>query len=218
MASMGIYAFETRFLISQLKREAEQPRSSHDFGKDIIPFLVKKAKAIAHSFEHSCIRVSPDRPAYWRDVGTLDAYFDANIDLTRARPDLDLYDREWPIWTYSEMTPPAKFIHDQAGRQGAVESSLIAGGSIVAGATVSHSLLSNRVCIRTGGEVRRSVILPEVEIGRNVRLRNVIVDRGARIPDGLVVGEDPERDAQRFRRTDAGVCLITQRMLDRLPA
>jgi glucose-1-phosphate adenylyltransferase len=216
LASMGIYAFEMRFLIAQLKRDAADPRSSHDFGKDIIPFLVREAKAIAHPFDRSCIKFAPDRPAYWRDVGTLDAYFAANLDLTEPEPDLDLHDRDWPIWTYSEMTPPAKFVHDSNGRHEKVESSLIAGGSIVAGANVSNSLLFNRVHVQTGSDVRRSVVLPEVEIGRDARLRNVIVDRGVRIPDRLVVGENPSVDAQRFRRTNAGVCLITQQMLDRL--
>lgn len=216
LASMGIYAFETEFLIAQLKRDAVDSRSNHDFGKDIIPFLVKGAKAVAHPFDRSCIKAGPDQPTYWRDVGTLDAYFAANIDLTEPWPDLDLYDRGWPIWTYSEMTPPAKFVHD--GRQEKVESSLIAGGSIVAGASVSNSLLFNRVHVHGGSELRRSVILPEVEIGRGARLRNVIIDRGVRIPEGLVVGEEPGVDAQRFRRTEAGVCLITQRMLDSLAA
>ena len=218
LASMGIYAFETRFLIAQLKRDAADPKSGHDFGKDIIPFLVREAKAIAHPFDRSCIKAATNRPSYWRDVGTLDAYFAANIDLTEPEPDLDLYDKDWPIWTYSEMTPPAKFVHDSKGRQEKVESSLIAGGSIVAGASVSNSLLFNRVHVQTGSDVRRSVVLPEVEIGRGARLRNVIIDRGVRIPEGLVVGEDPGVDAQRFRRTDAGVCLITQKMLDHLPA
>jgi glucose-1-phosphate adenylyltransferase len=218
LASMGIYAFETRFLLSQLERDASDPRSSHDFGKDIIPFLVRGARAVAHPFEYSCIRADPERPVYWRDVGTLDAYFTANIDLTEAAPDLDLYDRNWPIWTYSEMTPPAKFVHGVYNRQEMVESCLIAGGSVVAGAAVSNSLLFSRVHVDAGSDVRRSVILPEVEIGRDVRLRNVIVDRGACIPDRLVVGEDPQLDSQRFRRTEAGVCLITQGMLDRLGA
>ena len=218
LASMGIYAFETRFLLAQLKRDAADPRSSHDFGKDIIPFLVREAKAAAHPFEQSCVRTSPEWPAYWRDVGTLDAYFDANIDLTAPMPDLDLYDREWPIWTYSEMTPPAKFVRDADGRQGMVESCLIAGGSIVAGAAVSNSLLSSSVHVHGGSDIQRSVILPNVEVGQDVRLKNVIVDRGVRFPDRFVVGEDPKVDARRFRRTEGGVCLVTQAMLDGLSA
>jgi glucose-1-phosphate adenylyltransferase len=218
LASMGIYAFETQFLIAQLQRDAADPRSGHDFGKDIIPFLVKEGKAVAHPFDRSCIKAGPEGLTYWRDVGTIDAYFAANIDLTELRPDLDLYDKDWPIWTYSEMTPPAKFVRDSSGRQEKVESSIIAGGSIVSGASVSNSLLFNRVLVQSGSDVRRSVVLPEVEIGRYARLRNVIVDRGVRIPEGLVVGEDPRIDAQRFRRTEGGVCLITQRMLDRVAA
>jgi len=216
LASMGIYVFDADFLFAQLERDAADARSSHDFGKNIIPRLVKETKAIAHRFEDSCVRSKPDAPPYWRDVGTVDAYFAANMDLTREEPDLDLYDRRWPIWTYSEITPPAKFVIGGGSGRGAAICSLVSGGSIVSGATVTNSLLFTRVRVNAGSQIDRSVILPRVEIGKNVRLRNVVVDRGVRIPDRFVAGEDPQLDAQRFRRTEAGVCLITQPMMERL--
>jgi glucose-1-phosphate adenylyltransferase len=216
LASMGIYVFETKLLFELLREDAADPNSSHDFGKDIIPKLVKQGKAYAHQFSRSCLRSHCDAPCYWRDAGTLDSYFQANIDLTTVTPDLDLYDHSWPIWTYSEMVAPAKFVHDQDGRRGEAVSSLVSGDCIVSGGKLSNSLLFTGVRVKSYTTVDRTVILPQVEIGRHARLRNVIVDRGVKIPEGLVVGEDPEEDARRFRRTDEGVCLITQPMLDRL--
>jgi glucose-1-phosphate adenylyltransferase len=213
---MGIYVFETRFLIDQLRRDAANPSSNRDFGRDIIPYLVEHGTAIAHRFACSCIRSQDEAEAYWRDVGTLDAYWTANIDLTDVVPALDLYDRDWPIWSYAEITPPAKFVHDVEGRRGIGVSSLVSGGCIVSGSELRRSLLFTGVHLHSYGRVENAVILPSVEIGRGVRLTNVIVDRGVRIPDGLVVGEDPEADAARFRRTTQGVCLITQSMIDRL--
>ncbi len=218
LASMGIYVFETRFLFEQLRRDAADPSSSHDFGKDIIPYIVKHGKAVAHPFSRSCVRGAPAAPIYWRDVGTVDAYFAANIDLTEVVPELDIYDQDWPIWTYSEMTAPAKFVHDHPGRRGVAVSSLVAGGSVISGSSVWRSLLFNDVRINSYSTIELAVIMPRVEIGRNVRLRNVIIDRGVKIPDGLVVGDNVELDAQRFRRTEGGVCLITQTMIDRLAA
>jgi glucose-1-phosphate adenylyltransferase len=218
LASMGIYVFNTDFLAEVLREDAADPHSSHDFGKDIIPKLVKGAKAVAHRFSHSAIRAAPDALPYWRDVGTIDSYFAASIDLTEVVPDLDLYDHSWPIWTYSEMNAPAKFVHDFPGRRGSATSSLVAGGCVVSGSTVWRSLLFSRVRINSYSQVELGVIMPDVEIGRHVRLRNVIVDRGVRIPEGLVVGEDPDLDAKRFRRSEAGVCLITQKMIDKLSA
>jgi glucose-1-phosphate adenylyltransferase len=216
LASMGIYVFGTRFLIDQLKRDAQDKDSSRDFGKDLIPYLVRHGRAFAHRFSHSCVRSGMESEAYWRDVGTLDAYWEANIDLTAVVPALDLFDRNWPIWTFSEITPPAKFVHDQEGRRGSAISSLVAGGCIISGASVNRSLISNSVHIHSYVQVDNSVILPEVDIGRHARLRNVVVDRGVRIPPGLVVGEDPEADARMFRRTEKGICLITQPMIDGL--
>jgi glucose-1-phosphate adenylyltransferase len=218
LASMGIYVFETRFLFEVLREDANDPSSSHDFGKDIIPRLVKRGKAYAHQFSRSCLKSCEEAPCYWRDVGTLDAYFQANIDLTTVTPDLDIYDHSWPIWTHSEMVAPAKFVHDMDGRRGEAISSLVSGDCIVSGGRLSNSLLFTGVRVKSYTTVDRAVILPQVEIGRHARLSNVIVDRGVRIPEGLVVGEDPELDAKRFRRTEEGVCLITKPMIDRLEA
>jgi glucose-1-phosphate adenylyltransferase len=216
LASMGIYVFETRLLFELLREDAANPASSHDFGKDIIPRLVAKGNAHAHQFTRSCLKSCEAAPCYWRDVGTLDAYFQANIDLTTITPDLDLYDHSWPIWTHSEMVAPAKFVHDQDGRRGEAISSLVSGDCIVSGGRLSNSLLFTGVRVKSYTTVDRAVILPQVEIGRHARLKNVIVDRGVKIPEGLVVGEHPEDDARRFRRTEEGVCLITSPMLERL--
>ncbi|MBQ0820826.1 glucose-1-phosphate adenylyltransferase [Microvirga sp. HBU67558] len=216
LASMGIYVFNTRFLFDQLKRDAATPGSSRDFGKDLIPYLVEHGKAVAHRFPHSCVRSSGEAEAYWRDVGTLDAYWAANIDLTHATPALDLYDTAWPIWAHAEITPPAKVIEEEVGRRGEVVNSVLSGGCIVSGAVVRGSLLFTGTQVHPGAQLEEAVVLPGGEIARSARLRKVIVDRGVRIPEGLVVGEDPDLDGQRFRRTDSGVCLITQPMVDRL--
>ena len=189
---------------------------THDFGKDIVPYIVTHGRAVAHHFSRSCVRSANEQEAYWRDVGTVDAYWAANIDLTDFTPHLDLYDRDWPIWTYGEITPPAKFVHDQVGRRGQALSSLVSGGCIISGATLRRTLLFTWVRVNSYASVENAVILPYVDIGRSARLTNVVVDRGVRIPPGLVVGEDPALDAQRFRRTDQGICLITQPMIDRL--
>ena len=216
LASMGIYVFDTAFLIDQLRRDAADATSSHDFGKDIIPRLVAEGRAIAHRFEASCVRSEFERAPYWRDVGTVDAYWEANIDLTNVLPPLDLYDRDWPIWTYAEITPPAKFVHDVDGRRGEAIASLVSGGCIVSGATARRSLLFTNVRLHSYARLEGAVLLPQVDVGQHARLTNVVVDRGVRIPEGLVVGEDPVLDAQRFRRTEKGICLITQAMLDRM--
>jgi len=216
LCSMGIYVFATKFLFDQLRRDAADVNSSRDFGKDIIPYLVKHGKALAHRYTESCVRSGFEAEAYWRDVGTLDAYWQANIDLTEVIPALDLYDSEWPIWTYGEVTPPAKFVHDMEGRRGQAISSLVSGGCIISGASLRRSLLFTRVRMNSFSSVDNSVVMPDVDVGRSARLSNVIVDRGVRIPEGLVVGEDPLEDAKRFRRTDQGVVLITQAMLDKL--
>ncbi len=216
LASMGIYVFETKFLIDQLKRDAADPNSTHDFGKDIIPYIVKHGSARAHHFSRSCVRSTQETAPYWRDVGTVDAYWEANIDLTGVVPELDLYDRDWPIWTYGEITPPAKFVHDDEGRRGQAISSLVSGGCIVSGSSLRRALLFTGVRVNSYGSIENGVILPYVEVGRSARLKNVVIDAHVRIPEGLVVGEDPELDAKRFRRTDKGICLITQPMIDRL--
>ncbi len=216
LASMGIYVFETRFLFDQLRRDAEDANSAHDFGKDIIPYLVRNGKAVAHHFANSCVRSGQETEAYWRDVGTVDAYWQANIDLTDVVPSLDIYETEWPIWTHAAITPPAKFVHDQEGRRGMAVSSLVSGGCIVSGASLRHSLLFTGVHVHSYARVENAVVLPFVQIGEHARLKNVVIDRGVRIPERMVVGEDEERDAARFRRTPNGICLITQAMIDRL--
>jgi glucose-1-phosphate adenylyltransferase len=216
LASMGIYAFRREALNDQLRRDAADPGSSRDFGRDIIPWLVANGRAYAHRFSESCVRSNLEGSAYWRDVGTLDAYWSANIDLTGVMPELDLYDRDWPIWTYSEITPPAKFVQDEEGRDGSASCSLVSGGCIISGGTVRRSLLSTGMRVHSGAQVEDSVVLPYVELGKRARLRRVIVDRGVHIPDDLVIGEDPAQDAARFRRTERGVTLVTQTMIDRL--
>jgi glucose-1-phosphate adenylyltransferase len=218
LASMGIYVFETQFLLDQLKRDAADPNSNHDFGKDIIPYLVKNGRAVAHQFSRSCVRTGTDKPSYWRDVGTVDAYWSANIDLTDVVPDLDLYDRSWPIWTYAEISPPAKFVHDEDGRRGEAVTSLVSGGCIVSGASLRRSLLFTGVHLHSHAKVEGAVIMPYVDVGRHARLKNVVIDRGVQIPEGLVVGEDPELDGKRFRMSPNGICLITQPMIDGLNA
>ncbi|MBB4153451.1 glucose-1-phosphate adenylyltransferase [Sphingomonas jinjuensis] len=216
LASLGIYVFNTKFLIEQLKRDAATPGSDRDFGKDLIPYLVEHGKAQAHRFSSSCVRSATEAGSYWRDVGTIDAYWEANIDLTDVVPELDLYDRSWPLWTYSEITPPAKFVHDVDGRRGSAVASLVAGDTIVSGSSIHRSLLSTGVRTHSFAMLDEAVVLPFCHIGRGARLRRVVIDRGVVIPDGLVVGDDPTLDATRFRRTDKGVCLITQPMIDRL--
>src|SRR5262249_12456127 len=217
LASMGIYVFDTKFLFDELRRDASDPNSSHDFGKDVIPHIVKHGRAIAHQFSRSCVRGN-DQRSYWRDVGTVDAYWSANIDLTDVLPELDLYDRSWPIWTYAEITPPAKFVHDEEGRRGEAVTSLVSGGCIVSGAALRRSLLFTGVHLHSHARVENAVILPYVDVGRHARLRNVVIDRGVRIPEGLVVGEDPDLDLKRFRTTPDGVCLITLPRIDGLTA
>ncbi len=216
LASMGIYVFRTAFLMEQLRRDAATQGSSRDFGKDIIPYVVKHGKAVAHRFTTSCVRSSSEDQAYWRDVGTLDAYWEANIDLTDITPELDIYDREWPIWTYAEIKPPAKFVHDQDGRRGTAVSSLVAGDCIISGAALKRSLLFTGVRVNSFSSLEDAVVLPDCVIGRSATLRKVILDRGVKIPEGLSVGFDATLDARRFRVTEGGVRLITQAMIDRL--
>lgn len=216
LASMGIYVFDAVSLYELLRSDAADRTSRHDFGNDIIPRLVRDGRAMAHSFARSCVRSPGDIEDYWRDVGTLDAFFDANIDLTNVVPALDLYDRRWPLWVTPEMLPCAKFVHDVDGRRGMAVGSIVANGCIVSGSLVRRSVLFPGVRVHSFAEIECAVIMPRAAVGRGARLRNVIVDSDVRIPPGLVVGEDRELDAQRFRRTERGVCLITQPMLDRL--
>ena len=218
LASMGIYVFKWDFLRDLLIRDMEDENSSHDFGNDLIPEIVKNGKAQAHRFTDSCVRSSPEAPAYWRDVGTVDAFWKANIDLTDFTPDLDLWDRDWPIWTYSESVPPAKFIHDEPERRGHAVSSMVSGGCIISGTDIRQSLLFTQVKTNSFASLDGAVVLPYVNVARHARLKNVVIDRGVHIPEGLVVGEDPAEDAKWFRVTEGGITLITQEMLNRREA
>ena len=216
LASMGVYVFNTEHLFEALKRDASTPGSSRDFGKDIIPAMVAAGDAAAHPFGLSCVKSSPDAPAYWRDVGTIDAYWAANLDLTNTIPELDMYDREWPIWTYQEQLPPAKFVFDDDGRRGCAVDSLVSGGCIISGALVRRSVLFSRVRVHSYASVEESVILPEVDIGRGCELHKVVVDNGCVIPPGMKIGVDAADDTRRFFRTPSGVVLVTRAMLEKL--
>ena len=218
LASMGIYVFRWNFLRDLLIRDMQDENSSHDFGNDLIPEIVKNGKAQAHRFSDSCVRDSPDAPAYWRDVGTVDAFWRANIDLTDFNPELNLWDRDWPIWTHSESVPPAKFIHDEPDRRGSAVSSLVSGGCIISGTEIRRSLLFTQVHTNSYASLEGAVVLPYVNVARHARLTNVVIDRGVRIPEGLVVGEDTVEDAKWFRVSEGGITLITQAMLDKREA
>ncbi len=226
LASMGIYIFNAEYLYRELELDLANPDSSHDFGKDIIPKAVKNGQAAAHPFSLSAIPNKPMSPEgsasdleepYWRDVGTIDAYWDANIDLTATDPKLNLYDKHWPIWTYQAQLPPAKFVHNQDDRRGMAIESVVSGGCIVSG-KVFHSVLFSSVRVHSHAEVNWSVVLPEVQIGRGARLTRTVIDRGCQIPEGMVIGEDAALDAQRFHRSDNGITLVTVAMLSNISA
>jgi len=212
MVSLGIYVFNAAFLYEQLIRDHEAHGSLHDFGKDLIPYMVPRYRVFAHRFLNSCVNMASGVP-YWRDVGTVDAYWAANFDLTTVTPDLNLYDEDWPIWTHQEQLPPAKFVFDDEGRRGQATDSLVSGGCILSGGAVRRSLLFSNVQVRSFSNVEESVILPNVDIGRNVHLRRVIVEKNCKIPEGLSVGFDSEEDSKRFYVTDNGITLITPEML-----
>jgi glucose-1-phosphate adenylyltransferase len=212
LASMGIYVFGADFLYEALARDAEDRRSSHDFGRDLIPALAQRSRVIAHDFARSCVP-NGDRPPYWRDVGTIDAYWDSNMDLTRVTPELNLYDPEWPILTAEQPLPPAKFVFADPDRTGTALDSLIAGGCIISGARIERSLLSTSVRVNSYSRVEDSLLLPDTTVGRNVTMRKVIVDRGCMIPDGLTVGLDRATDQRLFHVSEGGVTVITREML-----
>ena len=212
LASMGIYVFNASFLYEQLIHDHDERRSSHDFGKDLIPYLVPRHRVFAHRFHDSCVNMASGVP-YWRDVGTVDAYWEANLDLTHVTPDLNLYDEDWPIWTHQEQLPPAKFVFDDDDRRGQALDSMVSGGCIISGSTVRRSLLFSNVQVRSYSSIEDSVILPNADIGRNVRLKRVIVDKNCIIPPGLMVGFDPVEDQKRFHVTENGITLITPEML-----
>jgi glucose-1-phosphate adenylyltransferase len=217
LASMGVYVFDADYLYEALSQDSANPESSHDFGKDIIPSMVALGVAMAHPFELSCVRSTDEATAYWRDVGTVDAYWQANLDLTDPLPELDMYDAEWPIWTYQEQLPPAKFVHDEeGGRRGHAVDSLVSGGCIISGARVRRSVLFSSVHIHSYASVEESVLLPQVDVGERCELRRVVVEKGCRIPADMRIGFDEAEDARRFHRTSRGVVLVTPDMLKAL--
>ncbi|MDN6882090.1 glucose-1-phosphate adenylyltransferase [Variovorax sp. CAN2819] len=219
LASMGIYVFDSEYLYQLLEEDSVNPDSSHDFGKDIIPRAVAQGRALAHPFGMSCVtRASrgPEAKTYWRDVGTIDAFWAANLDLASITPELDIYDTDWPIWTYQRQLPPAKFVLDRNGQHGMTVNTIVSGGCIVSGSKVSSSVLFSGVRIHSFCEINEAVLLPDVEVGRGARLSRVVIDRACVIPEDMVIGEDAEADAARFERTESGVVLVTREMLKRL--
>jgi glucose-1-phosphate adenylyltransferase len=215
-ASMGIYVFNARFLMKLLEDDAQNPESSRDFGKDIIPALINTNRVVAHRFNDSCVLTPGATEPYWRDVGTVDAYWEANLDLTTITPELDLYDEEWPIWTYQLQKPAAKFVFDSDDRRGMAVDSVVSAGCVVSGATVRRSLLFSCVRINSYALVEDTVVLPEADIGRHCRIHRAIIGAGCKVPEGLVVGENREDDLRRFHVTEQGVTLVTQQMLEAL--
>ena len=209
LASMGIYVFNTRFLFEQLIKDADNPESSHDFGNDIIPAIIQQYRVFTYPFRD----VQTGQQAYWRDVGTVDAFWATNLELIGVTPELNLYDHDWPIWTYQEQMPPAKFVFDDEDRRGTAIDSMVSGGCVISGATVRHSLLFSNVKVNSYSLLNHAVVLPDVEIGRNCRIQNAVIDKGCQIPTDTVIGEDPAADAQRFHVSPGGVVLVTPEML-----
>jgi len=215
LASMGVYVFNAQYLYDMLAQDLADQSSNHDFGRDIVPRAVRNGEAVAHPFGQSCVASDSGQP-YWRDVGTIDAYWEANIDLTAIEPQLDMYDGNWPILTYQEQLPPAKFVFNQDGRRGMAVDTLVSGGCIISGSTVDRSLLFSKCRVNSYCRLQEAVLLPEVTVGRHSRLTRVVIDHGCQIPEGMVIGEDPVEDARRFERTEKGVTLVTRDMLNRL--
>lgn len=211
-ASMGIYVFNAKFLYEQLIRDAYDRKSNHDFGQDIIPYIIKKYKVQAHRFTDSCVGAQSDG-YYWRDVGTIDAYWEANMELTKVIPELNLYDSEWPIWTYQEQLPPAKFVFKDEGRTGKATDSLVSGGCLISGSCVSNSVLFSGVHVADYSDLYGAVVLPKVKINEGVVMRNAVIDRGCEIPAGMQIGVDLERDRKRFYVSEKGIVLVTPDML-----
>ena len=212
LASMGIYIFNAAFLYEQLIYDADDPKSTRDFGHDIIPRLIGSYRVFAHRFAESCVN-SVYGQHYWRDVGTIDAYWEANMELTKVLPDLNMYDKEWPIWTYQEQLPPAKFVFDEEDRRGKAVDSLVSGGCIISGSCVRRSLLFSDVRVHSYSTIEDSVILPKVDIGRYVTIRRAVIEKGCRIPDGMQIGVDHDEDRKRFYVSEKGITLVTPDML-----
>jgi glucose-1-phosphate adenylyltransferase len=215
LASMGVYVFNAQYLYDALEQDLANPDSNHDFGRDIVPRAVRNGEAVAHPFGQSCVASDSGQP-YWRDVGTIDAYWEANIDLTAIEPQLDMYDSNWPILTYQEQLPPAKFVFNQEGRRGMAVDTLVSGGCIISGSAVERSVLFSKCRVNSYCKLQEAVLLPEVTVGRHSRLTRVVIDHGCHIPEGMVIGEDAVEDARRFERTEKGVTLVTRDMLNRL--
>lgn len=211
-ASMGIYVFNAAFLYEQLIRDADDSKSEHDFGKNIIPQMINKYRVFAHRFTDSCID-RDNQNYYWRDVGTIDAYWEANLEMTKVIPELNLYDADWPIWTYQEQLPPAKFVFNNDQRRGMATDSLISGGCIISGASITQSVIFSNVHVHSYSMIQDSVIMPNVEIARHVKLNRVVVDTDARIPEGVEIGFDVELDRKRFYVSEKGITLVTAEML-----
>lgn len=211
-ASMGIYIFNAEFLYEQLIRDADDKKSTHDFGHDIIPHLIKKYRVFAHRFSDSCVGAT-DGHYYWRDVGTVDAYWEANMELTRVIPQLNLYDNQWPIWTHQEQLPPAKFVFNDVGRCGSATDSMVSGGCLISGSKVDDSVLFSNVRIHSYCQIEAAVILPNVTVNRHVKLKRVVLDKGVVIPEGMEIGFDLALDKKRFHVTDKGIILVTPDML-----
>ncbi|HEC20461.1 MAG TPA: glucose-1-phosphate adenylyltransferase [Gammaproteobacteria bacterium] len=209
LASMGIYIFNTSFLFEQLIKDADLAQSAHDFGNNIIPSLIDKYRVLAYPF----LDVQKGIQAYWRDVGTVDAFWQANLELIGVTPELNLYDEDWPIWTYQEQAPPAKFVFDDEDRRGMAVDSMVSGGCIISGARIRHSLLFSNVHVNSYSEIEDSVILPNVEIGENSRIRRAVLDKCCQIPPNTTIGYDAEEDAKRFHVSPNGVVLVTPDML-----
>jgi glucose-1-phosphate adenylyltransferase len=209
MASMGIYVFNPRLLERLLRADAEDPASAHDFGKNIIPDAIDKLRVFAYPFED----VRTKAQNYWRDVGTVDAYYEANLELVTVSPELNIYDEQWPIWTYQEQLPPAKFVFDDPDRRGAALDSMVSGGCIISGSRVAQSLLFSNVRVHDYSQIEGAVLLPRVRVGERCVIRRAIIDEGSLIPDGMQIGVDPQADRERFYVTENGVTLVTPAML-----
>ena len=215
LASMGIYVFNVQFMYEQLERDAADPNSSNDFGGDIIPYLISRANVFAHRFAESCVGAKYGL-YYWRDVGTIDAYWEANMELTRVTPELNMYDKQWPIWTYQDQLPPAKFVFHDKDRTGEATDSIVSGGCLISGSSVNSSVLFSNVRVHSYCVIDGAVIMPNVVINRHVKLKNVVIDKGVNIPEAMEIGINLALDKKRFHVTDKGTILVTQDMLNKL--